>query len=71
MHDGAGPYQLHHWDGQGGQAGKARRLCTTPAADGAKAEGLAVLREDKGAYEFLILYDGPTGGDPKIFRVEK
>jgi hypothetical protein len=37
----------------------------------AKAEGLAVLREDKAAYEFLILYDGPKGGGPKHFRLKK
>src|SRR5262249_10251708 len=58
MDDAAGPYQLHHWDGRGGRDGKVRRLCTIPAKEGAKAEGLAVLREDQAAYEFLVLYDG-------------
>lgn len=71
MDDAAGPYQLHHWDGNGGPGGKTRRLCTIPAKDGAKAEGLAVLREDQAAYEFLVLYDGPKGGNPKHFRAKK
>jgi hypothetical protein len=71
MDNATGPYQLHQWDGRGGPAGKTRRLCTIPANDGAKAEGLAVLREDQAAYEFLILYDGPKGGDPKHIRLKK
>ena len=71
MDAAAGPYQLHHWDGQGDPNGKARRLCTIPAKAGAKAEGLGVLREDPEGYEFLILYDGPEGGDPKHFRIKK
>ena len=67
MDEAAGPYQMHHWDG----LRATRRLCTIPTKVGAKAEGLAVLNEATAFYDFLILFDGPKGGDPKRFRVKK
>lgn len=71
MDAAAAPYQLYEWNGKSGADSKTRKLCDIPTKAGAKAEGLAVLREDKMNYEFLVLYDGPTGGDPKRFRVKK
>ncbi len=66
--DAAGPFRLHHWDGGGGPA---RLLCDIPAGAGAKAEGMAVLGEDAGGYDLLLLYDGPRGGHPTRLRAPR
>lgn len=71
MDDGAGPYQLQHWNGNGGPSAKVRRLSDIPTPLGAKAEGLAVLSEEQAVYELLVLFDGPSGGNPTRFRINK
>ena len=65
------PYELHHWNGQGGTRSATHRLCDIPIESDDKAEGLTILREDAASYEFLILYDGPKGGAPARFRLKK
>jgi len=66
--DAAGPFRLYYWDGG---AGAARLLCGIPTSAGARAEGLAVLEEDAGGYDLLVLYDGPRGGEPTRLRVPR
>jgi Protein of unknown function (DUF3616) len=77
--DGPGSFQLYFWDGRdclpglraGGARGRILRLCEVPARDGAKAEGVAVLRETDSAYELLLVYDGLKDGGATRFRLTK
>ena len=80
--DGPGGYFLYHWDGEDCFPGEKRDgrvapLGTTtllgriPTPPGAKAEGLAILRDAGDFYEVLVVYDGPKKGHPQTLRVYK
>jgi hypothetical protein len=77
--DGPGSYQIYLWDGEdcllgirtSGQTGTIEFLGVIPTDEGAKAEGITVLKESSSAYEVAIVYDGLNNGSPTLFRISK
>ena len=79
--DEAVSHELYYWDGNDGVPGtdnphptRLIPLGTMPSPAGqpqAKPEGIAVTSEDDSAWELILIYDGPAGGAPTMFRVEK
>ncbi|MHC4132058.1 MAG: DUF3616 domain-containing protein [Planctomycetota bacterium] len=61
-------FNLFFWDG-GTEVQKKGEI---PRDDeGYKAEGMMVLKENGSAIDVLIMYDGPAGGSPTIYRIFK
>lgn len=65
--NGPGAFQLYHWDGKdmiGGsdrrpdQVGRVTLLRDLALSAEAKAEGLAVVKDDGGAYDIIVVFDG-------------
>ncbi len=78
--DGPGSYQLYFWDGRdclpgkrddGEPAGQCIYMCEIPTAEGAKAEGVTVVNERNGSFEFLIVYDSVDKGGARRYRISK
>ena len=68
MGDGSGSYQLYLWDGRdcilddGAPECRLDLLGELPTPEATGAEGLAVLAEDAGMWEILVVYDGSEEG---------
>jgi hypothetical protein len=56
---------LFRWDGKGTEVQKIGAL---PKTDG-KAEAMAILEETNDSMTVLILFDGPKGGRPTVYRI--
>jgi Protein of unknown function (DUF3616) len=77
--DGPGLYQVYLWNGEdclpgirtSGQIGTIEFLGVIPTEEGAKAEGLTLLKESSSDYEIAIVYDGLNNGSPTLFRISK
>ncbi len=78
--DGPGSYQLYFWDGRDCVSGKRENgeptgqcvyLCEIPTAEGAKAEGVTITKENNNSFEFLIVYDSVDKGGARRYRVSK
>jgi Protein of unknown function (DUF3616) len=77
--DAPGLYQVYFWDGAdclpgvrtSGKIGQIERLGVIPTDEGAKAEGLTLLKESSSGYEVAIVYDGLKNGSPTLFRIAK
>jgi hypothetical protein len=75
--DGISPYQLYFWDGKDSIPGTDKEPTTLkllgeiPAPEGAKAEGMTVMKETDSAYKILVVYDGIANGHPTFFEVSK
>ncbi len=78
--NGPASYQLYHWNGRDVIPGKDRErndrgkmslLGELGTPGNGKAEGLAVLGEENGVYELLVVYDGIENGGAKRFRVSR
>jgi Protein of unknown function (DUF3616) len=77
--DGPGSFQVYFWDGEdclagvreSGKIGQIEFLGIIPTDEGAKAEGLTVLKESSSDYEVAIVYDGLKNGSPTIFTIAK
>ena len=80
--DGRSSYQLYHWDGRDIIPGKDRKVediskvhllgeITPP--EGGKAEGVAVIAEEKSLYQLIITYDGVKDKDKimQYFSISK
>ncbi len=72
-----GAFYIYYWDGDDGipdrgkRKSKLRLLGELPTPDGARAEGMCLLREAKNHYEVLVVYDGVRNGLPEKFRIPK
>ncbi|QDU94115.1 hypothetical protein Pla8534_19010 [Lignipirellula cremea] len=72
-------FEIYHWDGEDCMAGSDNLSPKDPKSlgviplpnDQSKAEGIAVVSETDTHYDVLIVFDGPTNGQPTQFRVEK
>lgn len=68
-------YDVYFWDGEdripdrGRAVGEVTRLTRLKGLDGGKPEGLAVLEEAEGAFDVLIVHDGPNGGAPAVYHL--
>ncbi|MHC4266010.1 MAG: DUF3616 domain-containing protein, partial [Planctomycetota bacterium] len=61
-------FNLFFWDGGTG----VQNIGEIPRDnEGYKAEGMMVLEENDSAIDLLIVFDGPGGGSPTIYRVFK
>jgi Protein of unknown function (DUF3616) len=77
--DGPGSFQIYFWDGEDclpgvravGKIGRIEYLGVIPTDEGAKAEGLTVLKESSSNYEVAVVYDGLKNGSPTLFRIAK
>ncbi len=59
---------LFYWDGRE----QAEAIGGIPrSSDGYKAEAITILSDTKEAFDLLILFDGPPGGAPTVYRVYK
>ncbi|MCL5280493.1 MAG: DUF3616 domain-containing protein [Planctomycetes bacterium] len=58
-------FSLFYWDGRNAQAHKITALPKTTG----QAEALAILEETKESVTVLILFDGPDGGRPTVYRI--
>ncbi len=58
-------YQIVRWDGKGSAV---QSIGTIPDPPG-KAEAMAVLDESPNAATVLVLFDGPKGGRPSVYRL--
>jgi hypothetical protein len=58
-------FSLVFWDGRGSEV---RRIGSIPNPPG-KAEGMTVLEESASEITVLILFDGPKGGQPSVYRI--
>jgi len=59
---------LFYWDGKG----RVEAIGEIPrASDDYKAEAMTVLSNTKEAFDLLILFDGPSGGAPTVYRIYK
>jgi hypothetical protein len=81
--DAPGPYQVYHWNGLDMVPGEDRadtknyikKLGNIDISKG-KAEGILALEVERGAdddcqYKFMIIFDGITNGNPKIYCSSK
>jgi hypothetical protein len=81
MGDGPGTYQVVFWDGEQAVPSKEtpdakerhlEPLCTIPTPDGAKAEGIALWKEEGDTtYQFVIVYDGVLNGGATVFTCSR
>lgn len=76
--DGPGGYHLFSWNGKDcipgkkGAKGEVLHIGEIPTKDGSKAEGVAVLPDDKrGQRQLLVVYDGPERGAPILLKLKK
>lgn len=77
--DGPGSFQIYFWDGEdclpgvraSGKIGRVEFLGVIPTDEGAKAEGLMLLKESSSGYEVAIVYDGLKNGSPTRFGIAK
>jgi hypothetical protein len=61
-------FNLFFWDG----GTQVQKIGEIPRENkGYKAEGMIVLEESNSAIDVLILFDGPAGGSPTIYRLLK
>jgi hypothetical protein len=58
-------FSLFHWDGPGAQVHKIGVLPKTTG----QAEALAILEETPDSVTVLVLFDGPDGGRPTVYRI--
>jgi hypothetical protein len=74
--DGPGDYSLYLWDGRDRVPGSdlpeggLDKLGDLPKRDG-NPEGIAVLQDEAGEWELLVVFDGVEGGSPERFRVKR
>lgn len=57
-------YWLYAWNGKGSAVDKIGRLPNAPG----KAEAMTILEESPDEATVLILFDGPKGGQPSVYR---
>jgi Protein of unknown function (DUF3616) len=77
--DGPGAFQVYFWDGEdclpgvraSGKTGRIEYLGVIPTDEGAKAEGLTLLKESSSGYEVAIVFDGSNNGSPTRFGIAK
>ncbi|MHC4758551.1 MAG: hypothetical protein ACYTE8_07825, partial [Planctomycetota bacterium] len=61
-------FYLYFWDGGTG----IQEIGKIPRDDkGYKAEGMMLLDEGESSIDVLVLYDGPAGGKPTVYRICK
>lgn len=76
VNDAPGPFQLWWWDGADQIPGRDRvvrpavTLGPVSAPGGAKAEGLALLAEQRGTAQVLVVYDTETTAQAVSMRVD-
>lgn len=58
-------FVMFSWDGRGSEVHRIGRI---PRATG-KAEAMTVLNESSEQIEVLVLFDGPEGGAPSVYRI--
>jgi hypothetical protein len=58
-------FSLYRWDGK---STDADRIGALPRVEG-KAEAMAILEETADSVTVLILFDGPQGGRPTVYRI--
>ena len=58
-------FSLFHWEGANSEVHRIGALPKTPG----QAEALAVLEETPNSVTVLILFDGPEGGRPTVYRI--
>ena len=58
-------FSLFRWDGKDPAV---QKIGTLPKTSG-QAEAMAVLEETKDSVTVLILFDGPKGGRPTVYRI--
>jgi hypothetical protein len=58
-------FSLVFWDGKGSEV---RRIGSIPDPPG-KAEAMTILEESASEITVLILFDGPKGGRPSVYRI--
>lgn len=58
-------FSLVFWDGKGSEV---RRIGSIPDPPG-KAEAMTILEESPSEVTVLILFDGPKGGQPSVYRI--
>jgi len=56
---------LFRWDGKGPSV---QEIGALPRTEG-KAEAMAILEETKDSVTVLVLFDGPSGGRPTVYRI--
>ena len=73
------PYYVFLWDGENTVPGKNKRTarqnhiktqCKRPVPENFKAEGITIIKEEPGAYLFMIVYDGAENGGAEIFSCD-
>jgi hypothetical protein len=75
VNDAPGPYRLWWWDGLDQVPGRDREpVATRPLGEistpgGAKAEGLALLGQDEGSAEVIVLYETATAAKAVSMRL--
>jgi hypothetical protein len=74
--DGDTSTRIYFWDGRDGldpaaMAAKPQLFGELPDMKKAKAEGLAVLRDEGTAYELLLVWDGLPKGGPARYRLTR
>jgi hypothetical protein len=78
MGDGPGGYHIYSWNGldcipgKNGAKGAVRHLGQIPTDRDAKAEGIALLPNDRDdSLRILIVFDGPERGNPISFTLSR
>ena len=75
--DGFGTYQLYFWDGSDSIPGKDKQttpaimLGEIPTPEGAKAEGITLIKETNSSYQVIVVYDSAELGAPTLLNVVK
>ncbi len=77
--EGADSYQIYAWDSKdclpgtrtSGKIGQIELLGEIPVYDNTKAEGIALLTENRSVYEVVIVFDGVANGNLTRLRITK